>query len=561
MDLREDLRRIVTEAAALVAGETSMPKVAIDTPRVKDHGDYSTNIALLLAKPLGRRPLEIAQEIADRIPANGLISKVEIKAPGFINFWVSDTSVTEGLKKILAQGDDYGRSSKFAGKSAIVEFVSANPTGPLHIGHARNAAVGDCICRALENVGYRIYREYYFNDAGAQMKRLGDSVRARYLALFQSNPPAFPEDGYHGDYVREIAERLHGEVGESWADKDWETFARYAEKIIVGWIDEDMDALSIRFDRKFSEVSLHQSGKVDQVLEELKRRDQAYEADGALWLRTTAYGDEKDRVLVKSDGDKTYLAPDIAYHDDKYRRGFDLIINLLGADHHSYAMRLKAAMAALGHDPEKLHCIIYQLVTVKRGGEVVRFSKRAGDTITLREMIDELGPDVVRFFFAMRKADSHMEFDWDLAREQSDKNPVFYVQYAHARCCSIERRAEERGISFAGADKADLTLLNAPEEQKLIRTLYEYPRVVEAAGVNIDPQRYTVYLRDVAEQWNAYQHAGKLDETMRIIVADRPDVTQARLALTRAVRQVLRNALDALGCSAPERMERATAEA
>lgn len=561
MDLKEELRRTVFEAASAVAGGTSLPPVNIDTPKARDHGDYACNIALILAKPLGRKPVDIAGEIVSRIPTGGLVSRVEVRAPGFINFWISDTSVTAGLRGILEAGESYGCSTAMQGRSAIVEFVSANPTGPLHIGHARNAAVGDCICRALENVGCKVHREYYFNDAGAQMKRLGDSVRARYLQIFLAEPPPFPEDAYHGDYVREIAEQLHKEEGESWAGRDWEAFARYAERIIVGWIDEDLEALSIRFDLKYSEVSLHQSGKVDEVLAQLKTRGFAYESEGALWLRTTDFGDEKDRVLVKGDGDKTYLSPDIAYHDDKYSRGFDLVINLLGADHHSYAQRLKAAMSALGHDPDKLHCIIYQLVTVRRGGEVVRFSKRAGDTITLREMIEELSPDVIRFFFAMRKADSHMEFDWDLAKEQSDKNPVFYVQYAHARCCSIERKAAEKGVQFAGAASADLALLNSPEEQKLIRTLYEYPRVVEGAGINMDPQRYTAYLRDVAEQWNAYQHAGKIDEGLRIIRPDNPELTQARLALAAATRQVLRNALHALGCSAPERMERTAVEA
>ena len=560
MDLREQLRNLISAAASAVAGDVTLPSVGIDVPKVKGHGDYSTNVAMLMAKPLGRRPSDVAHDLADRIPIGGLVTKVEIKGPGFLNFFIDNASVAAGLRRILDEGDAYGRSDRCAGKTAIVEYVSANPTGPLHIGHARNAAVGECICRALERVGYRVHREYYFNDAGVQMKRLGESVRARYLGLFGHQD--FPEDGYHGDYIREIAEELRAEHGHDWTDKGFLDFGSYAEARIVRLIDADMEALGIRFDEKFSEASLHASGAVDQVVARLEHHGQAYVSEGALWLRTTGEGDEKDRVLVKGDGEKTYLAPDIAYHDYKFNRGFDLIVDLLGADHHSYAIRLKAGARALGHDPGRLHVVIYQLVTVRRGDDVMRFSKRAGDTVTLREMIEEIGPDAIKFFFAMRKADSHMEFDWDLAKRQSPDNPVFYVQYAHARCCSIDAKAREAGLVFdpAAPDGYDPALLTAEAEQDLMRTLYDYPRYVKAAGEHMDPQRYTTILRSVAEQWNAYQTAGKQDKALRIVRPEAPALSLARLALVRATRQVLRNGLDALGCTAPERMDRETAE-
>lgn len=553
MDLRAQLHEIVKQAAAKVAGEESLPQFGIEIPKLKDHGDYATNLAMLLAKSLRRAPLQIANDIVQQIGEQEIISKAEVKAPGFINFFVRDASAAAGLAGILNAGERYGWSNKFAGRKAMIEFVSANPTGPLHIGHARNAAVGDCIARALERVGYDVWREYYYNDAGAQMKRLGESVRARYLQQFTPDIE-FPEDGYHGDYVTDIAKELYGEVNDSWKDRSIKDFGDYAQERIVKLIDADMAAMNIKFNLKFSEESLHKNGKVDQVLDELRKRNEVYEHEGAQWLKTTGEGDEKDRVVVKQDGDKTYLAPDIAYHANKFERGFDLIVDLLGADHHNYVLRLRAAMRALGYDPEKLHCIIYQLVTVKRGGEIVKFGKRAGDYITVREMIDELGQDAVRFFFNMRKSDSHMVFDWDLAKEHSVKNPVYYIQYAHARCCSIERKAAEQGIEFAGVQNCDFSLLNAPEEQQLIKTLYEFPRVVELAGTSLEPHHYTTYLRDVAEQFNAYFTTGTNNEEMRVILPANPALTQARLALILATRTVLRNALAALGISAPERM-------
>ncbi|MCX7020130.1 MAG: arginine--tRNA ligase [Candidatus Sumerlaeota bacterium] len=553
MNIRETLSRIIARAAAEVAGGACIPDVMIDTPRVKAYGDYASNIALSLAKTLRRPPMEIANDIVSAIGSQPVITKIEVKPPGFINIFVRDASAAAGLAAILKQGALFGRSGKLTGKRAIVEFVSANPTGPLHIGHARNAAVGDCIARALERAGCSVWREYYYNDGGVQMTRLGESLKARYLLIFLKDIE-FPEDGYHGDYIGEIAAQLHAEVKDSWKDKSITEFSDYAKDWIVKLIDADMIAMGINFDAKFNEGDLYTDGRVDAVISELRGRGKVYDSEGALWLRTTSDGDEKDRVLIKSDATKTYLAPDIAYHADKYSRGYDLVINLLGADHHNYVIRLRAAMRALDFDPEKLNCIIYQLVTVKRGGEVVKFGKRAGDYITLHEMISELGQDAVRFFFNMRRSDSHMVFDWDLAKEHSVKNPVYSIQYAHARCCSIERKAAELGIMFAGAGACDYSLLTAHEEQELIRSLAEFPRIVELAGTTFEPHHYTTYLRTIAEQFNAYFTAGNVTEEMRVILPGNPALSQARLALILATRVVLRNALDALGISAPEKM-------
>lgn len=550
MDLRESLSNVITAATREAFPDAVDVIAGIESPRMPEHGDFASNVAMGLAKTLRQAPLRIAEAIAAKIVPGDLIAKVEVKPPGFINIFINDATAVAGLQQILDKGAEFGKSTKFAGKSAIVEYVSANPTGPLHIGHARNAAVGDCIARCLENGGYRVWREYYYNDAGAQIRRLGDSMKARYLQQFDSSVE-FPEDGYHGEYVTEFAQELAQQVGNAWRDKDPAEFAEFAKARVVKLIDADMAALGIHFDQKFSENSLHESGEVDRTLALMRERGCIYDQDGAVWLRTTEDGDEKDRVLVKQDGEKTYLAPDIAYHRNKFERGFDLVVNLLGADHHSYIVRLRAAMRGLGYDPERLHCLIYQLVTVMKGGEAVKFGKRAGDYITVREMIEELGPDVVRFFFNVRSSDSHMNFDWDLAKEQSQKNPVYYVQYAHARCCSIARKAEELGLKEAGAD---LTLLNSPEEQALMKLLYDYPRVVELAAAHLAPHHYVAYLRSVAESFNSYFTSGNTNEDLRVLMPDKPALSAARLALVRATRIVLANALGALGVSAPERM-------
>lgn len=552
-DIRERLRALVAGAVEKVAGADLAARTSIEAPRTPEHGDFATNIALALAKELKRKPLDIAGEIAAAIPADPLIAKVEIKPPGFINFFVAQESAAAILLQIAADGARYGWLDEHAGQTAIVEYVSANPTGPLHIGHARNAALGDCVARALERVGFKVWREYYYNDAGAQMKRLGESVHARYLEAC-GDAADFPEDGYHGDYIRDIANRLHAEHGDAWRGRHAADFAAYAKAIIEKLIDADMDALGIRFDLKFSEVSLHESGQVDKTLARLRELGKTYEKEGATWLRTEEAGDEADRVLIKQDGEKTYLAPDLAYHAYKYDRGFDLLVNLLGADHHSYVVRLTAGCAALGYDPARLNCIVYQLVTVMRGGEIVRFGKRAGEYITVREMIDELGTDAIRFFFNMRKGDSHMTFDWDLAKEQSQQNPVYYVQYAHARCCSILRKAAEQDLLPGGWEVTKLALLNALEEQRLIKTLAEYPRIVAASGNLVEPHHYTAYLRTVAEQLNAYFTAGNVNAALRVLVEGHPELARARLLLITATRTVLANALDALGVSAPESM-------
>jgi arginyl-tRNA synthetase len=553
VDIKAELQRRVATALAAVAGEHTVPNISMERPKVSEHGDYASNIALMMAKSLGRNPMEVAEAIRSHLTLDGTLRKVEVARPGFLNFFVAEQSLADALHRILKEGDGYGRSTLMAGQRVLVEFVSANPTGPLHTGHARNAVVGDCICRTLQMAGATVQREYYFNDAGAQIQRLGESVKARYLQFFQPELP-FPEDGYHGNYIREIAQSLRDQYGDSWTGRDELDFARHAEAIVVELINDDLVRMGITFDSRISETQFHDQGDVVRCADTLEKVGAAYLNDGALWLKTTAEGDEEDRVLRKGDGSFTYLGPDVAYHEHKFRRGYDLIVDLFGADHHNYAIRLRSAVRALGYNPDKLRIVIYQLVTVRRGEQIVRFSKRSGDTITLKEMLDGVGNDALRFFFNLRKSDSHMEFDWDLAREQSSKNPVYYVQYAHARCCSIERKAREMGMEPKADEQFEPGMLSAPVELNLIRTLLEFPRMVEVAATSLEPHHFATYARQVAEQLNGYFTAGNQDASLRVLQQDHSSLTQARLTLIRATRQVIHNALQTLGVSAPESM-------
>lgn len=534
----------------------TVPTVPLERPKSPEHGDYATNIAMVLAKQLGKPPMVLAEEIRAGLPLDDVVKSVEVARPGFINFRVKEASLASHLDTILRDGSAYGRSTMLGGQRILVEFVSANPTGPLHTGHARNAVVGDSICRVMKMAGAQVQREYYFNDAGAQMIRLGESVKARYLQIENPDHP-FPEDGYHGDYIRDIAQDLYDREGMAWTSRDIMDFARCAEAVVMKLIQTDLDRMGIKFDTRISETQFHERGDVDRIAKALVDADAAYEKDGALWLKTTAEGDEEDRVLRKGDGTFTYLGPDVAYHEHKFRRGYDMIVDLFGADHHNYAIRLRAAVRALGFNPDKLRIVIYQLVTVRRGEQVIRFSKRSGDTITLKEMLDEIGNDALRFFFNLRKSDSHMEFDWDLAKEQSSKNPVYYVQYAHARCCSIDRRIAGSEIAQQVANSAfSPELLQASEEVALISSLLEFPRIVELAATYLEPHHYATYLREVAERLNTYFTAGNLQPALRVLQPHSPELTAARLHLIRATRQVLFNGLSALGISAPESMER-----
>jgi arginyl-tRNA synthetase len=486
---------------------------------------------------------------------------VEIAGPGFINFRFGTAWLTDELSRIVEAGERYGRTEGGRGKSAIVEFVSANPTGPLTVGHGRNAVLGDTVASLFDWTGYAVTREYYFNDAGRQMRVLGESVRARYLALVDPSrgtreidgpsgpvtvPADFPEDGYLGEYIGEIARGLHDAHGADLVDADAEgPFKEAAEKAIFREIEATLVRLGIRMDTYFNERTLYETGRIWEIIAALKERDLAYERDGATWFRTTAFGKEADTVLVKSTGEPTYRLPDIGYHVDKLERGFDRIIDIFGADHIATYPDVVAGVRALGHDTDRIEVVIYQFVTLVRGGEPVKMSTRKATYVTLDDLMDEVGEDVTRFFFLMRSPNAHLEFDLDLAREASEKNPVFYLQYAHARISSILRKAEEVGFGFD--PEADLSLLDHETETALVKELLGFPEAIVRAAEAREPHRVAVYLRDVAVAFTQFYGA-------RRIIGQPPDIASARMALALATRIVLRNGLSVLGISAPDRM-------
>ena len=554
-DLLEELVNQGLDAYSRTQGlEKPEVEVVIERPKQKDFGDFATNVAMQSARHFRKNPLEIAEGIRGALPANPYISEVKVAKPGFINFHLATGAGALLLESILSLKELFGRCDIGKGKTVLIEFMSANPTGPLHIGHARNAILGDSIARVLEAAGYKVTREYYYNDAGVQMRKLGLSLQARYLQILgkQAN---FPEDGYQGDYIKDIAQRLFEEHGDAWANEEnIDLFTRKAADQIIRLIDQDMEALGIHFDNWFSETSLHREGKVENTLDILRERDMIYEQDGAWWLRTEQFGDEKDRVVVKSDGEKTYLAPDIAYHKDKYDRDFEELINVFGGDHHGYVPRLKAGIDALGYDSSRLHCVVFQMVSLLKGGQSIKLSTRAGEFITLREVISELGLGVVRFFFLMRSADSQMTFDWQLAKDHSMNNPVYYVQYAHARCCSLFKKAGEMGITWRGVKESDLSLLKLEAEQEVLRVLERYPEVVRSCAETLEAHPVTVFLRDLAGAFHTLFTAGTKDPGKRFIMPDNPALTQARLTLVAAIRQVLANALSLIGVPPLERM-------
>jgi len=550
-NIKEILEGVVREGLKGYAGElgASLPdvEIIIERPNIKSHGDFATNVAMQTARVFRKNPLAIAEGIKAHIPETGFIKEIVVAKPGFINFHLSPGSGAMILKTILDQGEDFGRVNIGHDKKVLIEFMSANPTGPLHIGHARNAILGDCVALILEAAGYSVTREYYYNDAGVQMKKLGESLRARYLQELGRDAP-FPEDGYQGDYMINIAKQLANDRGEALADEvNTGVFTDYAAQKIIRLIDKDLRGLRIEFDNWFSETTLHREGKVESNLEVLKEKGMLYEKGGAWWLRTEKFGDEKDRVVVKSDGEKTYLAPDIAYHRDKFERGYDVLINVFGADHHGYVPRLKAGVQALGYDPSRLHCIVFQMVSLLKDGETLKLSTRAGKFITLKQVIEELGADVVRFFFLMRSADSQMTFDWELAKDHSMNNPVFYVQYAHARCCSLFKKAAELGIRWEGFKEEQLALLVLDEEQDMFRVLEQYPDIVRLCAETLEPHHITSYLRELAGTFHGFFTAGTKDETKRFLQPGNPELTQARMSLVAALRVVLANAMRLIG--------------
>ena len=547
-DLRSDLQHWLASAVAqAVPGQA--PEIALERPRQALHGDYATSVALQLAKPLKANPREIAQKIAAALGDSPLVEKTEIAGAGFLNIHLTPAARQAVVGRIHAQGDQFGSGCAGQGRRVMIEFVSANPTGPLHVGHGRQAALGDALANILVAQGWDVYREFYYNDAGEQINHLTRSVQARIRQI--SDPAApFPEEAYHGEYVREIARDYVAAHPADPAGDDAESVRRFAVAALRCEQDLDLAAFGVRFDNYYLESSLYTDGFVDKTVAALVGSGETYEQDGALWLKTTAHGDDKDRVMKKSGGSFTYFVPDVAYHVTKWQRGFGRVINVQGADHHSTITRVRAGLRALRMDiPDNYpDYLLHQMVTVMRGGEEVKISKRAGNYVTVRDLIDEVGRDAVRFFFVMRKADSQLTFDIELARAQTEENPVYYVQYAHARIASVLRQAAEQ----AGGERdailaAPLGALTSPYEAALLRLLADYPAIVEAAARDLAPHVIPFYLKDLAQSFHSYYNAE------HFLVKDQ-DLRLARLSLVAATGQVVRNGLALLGVSAPETM-------
>ncbi|HCR98661.1 MAG: arginine--tRNA ligase [Halomonas sp.] len=534
------------------------PNIKVDPTKDKAHGDYATNLALMLAKPAGKNPRELAEALIAALPESDALQKTEIAGPGFINFFAAADAAAQIVAQVLDSGDAFGRSMMGKAEKVQVEFVSANPTGPLHVGHGRGAAIGDCLCRLLEATGYDVTREFYYNDAGAQIANLARSVQARAKNLGPDDE-SWPEDGYRGEYITDVANDYL--AGKTVTADDREVTAKAdaddleaIQEFAVAWLrreqDLDLKAFGVEFDVYFLESSLYQDGKVNEAVEKLVANGHTYEEDGAMWLRTTDFGDDKDRVMRKREGGYTYFLPDVAYHLDKWQRGFTTVINEQGADHHSTVTRVRAGLQALevGIPKGWPDYVLHQMVMVTRSGVEVKLSKRAGSYVTVRDLIDEVGRDATRFFLAARRADSQLTFDIDLARSQSNDNPVYYIQYAHARVSSMLRKTEAAGQPFDHAlALANLALLGSDQEKAVLNRLARYPEVVQNAAKNREPQQVAQYLLDLAGDFHTCYNAVKVmveDDTLRNV----------RLSLGLATRQVLRNGLDLMGVSAPEEM-------
>ena len=541
--IRDELARA---ARALGAPEPIEP--LLERPRDPQFGEWATNYAMTIARPLRKPPRDVAASLlkAMNLEAAG-VAKAEIAGPGFINFRIDPGVLARGLQAIVAEGDQFGRRNSGEGRVVNVEFVSANPTGPLHVGHGRQAALGDAIARLLEWTGWTVDREFYYNDAGAQIANLSLSVQAR-IAQLAGREAVVPEGGYHGEYIRELAQRYVAEHPADVAGADLDAIRRFAVRELRKEQDLDLQAFGVRFETYFLESSLYENGMVEKTMAMLDRAGQTYELDDAIWLRTTAFGDDKDRVMRKRDGTFTYFLPDVAYHVTKWERGFRRAINVQGADHHSTVTRVRAGLRALGLGipdgyPEY---VLHQMVTVMKGGEEMKISKRAGSYVTVRDLVDEVGRDAVRYFFLMRKGDSQLVFDVDLARSQSEDNPVYYIQMAHARLCGIFRVGgiDPGSVTGEGVDFAQLAL---PEETELIKALLDFPALVAAAADSLEPHRVASYLHDTAQKIHLWYHKAH-------VLNEPEEITRARLLLARASMIVLRNGLSLLGISAPERM-------
>ena len=551
-----DIKTVLTDAiiktaknaiAAGVVKDGTLPEVQLTVPPKKEFGDFASNFAMQSARALRCNPRVLAQYIVENLDCP-YVKKAEIAGPGFINFYLNPDWVYDMLARIVEAGENYGNLPKASDEKIQLEYVSANPTGPLHVGHGRGAAVGSALGNLLKAAGYDVEQEYYINDAGNQMNNLARSVNARYLELL-GKEIEFPEDGYHGHDIIDTAQRIINKYGDRFLQmeeaerlEEFKTIA-YQEKLAA--LKEDLERFNVRFDVWFSEKTLHEANKIKEACDRLLEKGYMYEQDGALWLKSTAFGDDKDRVVIRDNGVPTYFAADIAYHANKFGRGFDRVINLWGADHHGYIARMKAAMQCMGYQPEQLEILILQMVRLLRDGQEVKMSKRTGQSVTLNELIDEVGTDAARFFFVMRSIDSQLDFDLDLAKKKSNDNPVFYVQYAHARICSIMRQVAEAGIKVQG--KGDYKLLTEPVEVDLIKKLGEYPEMLATAAKERAVQQVAHYVYDLAGLFHSAYNQCR-------ILGVNEELQQARLAMVMAVGHVVRHALSILGVSAPEKM-------
>ena len=543
--MKNYLISLVQQALGKITSETALPEVTIEKPRSPEHGDAATNIAMLLAKQLRNNPRAIAQQIVDNLEYDSnYISGVEIAGPGFINFRIAPGLLHQQLETIRQVGADFGKTAAYSDSKIQVEFVSANPTGPLTVGHGRNAVLGDTVARLFEWCGAEVDREYYFNNAGRQMRVLGESVRARYLELV-GDKPEWPEGGYEGEYIKNVAEDLKNKHGESLRDqKDVTPFKEAAEEAIFRDIQQTLKRMHIEMDQYFNEYSVYKSGDVDRVVKQLREKNLAYDQDEAVWFKTTEFGKDKDTVLVKNTGEPTYRLPDIAYHQDKLDRGYDLCIDVLGADHIDTFPDVLSGLEALGYDKNKVEALVYQFVTLTKDGKPYKMSTRKANFVTLDELMDEVGEDVTRFFFLMRSPNTHLEFDIGEAKEAGEKNPVYYLQYAHARIHSIKRKFKDTEASSA---EIDFNLLTHDSELKLIKTLIDLPEVVVLATENREPHRLINYLNEVAASFHKFYH------DCRIIGEDN-NLAASRMALLETVALVMNNGLTILGISAPEKM-------
>jgi arginyl-tRNA synthetase len=555
-----DAIRAAVREAALKSGavaEAELPPIVVETPRSKDHGDFSTNVAMLVSAKAGRPPMDLAADIASKIDKGAArLAEVEVQKPGFINMRLSRDFLEENLRAVLTEAETYGKSDFGAGELVQVEFVSANPTGPLNVVSARAAAVGDSLVRLMRTCGYDARSEFFVNDSGNQVELLGLSLKARVEEALGKGEAKIPDQGYHGEYLAELAREIPADKAQEMlmeAGKETETtagagrFSRFAVERMHEAQKSGLEGFGVKFDQWFRESSLHAAGRVEEALAALRQSGLVYEKDGAAWLKTSGLGDDEDRVVKKSSGEPTYFLSDIAYHRNKFERGFTKVIDIWGPDHHGHVPRMKAAARALGYPEDWLEVLIVQWVRLMRGTTPVSMSKRAGEFVTLTDLVSEVGIDCARFFFLMRRVQSHLDFDLELAKKQSEENPVYYVQYAHARVSSILEFAREAGVGFCKLEEADLSLLQAPEEVALLRELVNFPEFVRAACVTREPQRITSYLTSLATALHQFYHHGR-------VVGTEQNVMQARLVLVRAVRTVIKNGLDLIGVSAPDKM-------